>query len=247
MVHPSPHRKACIVGAGPYGVSIAAYLRFVDIDFRIFGSSMRRWLSQMPKQMLLKSESSCASSLYEPTGVHTLSRDIAATKAYQCQILVHRFRASSLVKYALSFQQTLVPEVEDVIVTSVSKLGDGFELRLSSGEILDAAKVIVATGLDHMAYMPEQIARLPAELRSHTADYYDLSGFKSKERNSRRRWAICARGGSYTSRGGSFGPSFSEGTTGYLESDPTNGPSILVPALAKTSDAIWRWAWALGL
>ena len=180
MVRATPHPMVCILGAGPYGVSIAAYLRFVGINFRIFGSPMRRWLSQMPKQMLLKSESSCASSLYEPTGVHTLAR-YCSDKGIPVPDLGTPVSRELFVNYALSFQQTLVPEVEDVIVNSVTKLGEGFELRLSSGETLGAAKVIVATGLDHMAYIPEQIARLPAELRSHSADYYDLNGFKSKD------------------------------------------------------------------
>ena len=62
-----------IIGAGPSGVTIAAYLKYFGIDFRIFGSPMHRWLSQMPKQMFLKSEG-CASSLADPTGENTLAR-----------------------------------------------------------------------------------------------------------------------------------------------------------------------------
>ena len=69
----TPHPIVCIVGAGPYGVSIAAYIRYVGIDFCIFGFPMRRWLYLVPEHMLLKSES-CASSLYDPVGLHTLAR-----------------------------------------------------------------------------------------------------------------------------------------------------------------------------
>ena len=169
----------CIVGAGPYGVSIAAYLQFVGINFRIFGSPMRRWLSQMPKQMLLKSESSCASSLYDPTGLHTLERYCTEENVPFPEYGIPVSR-ESFVQYALSFQHKLVPEVEDVTVTAVGKMDAGFELRLSSGETLNAAKVIIATGLDHMAFIPEPLARLPAELRSHSADHFDLSRFKGK-------------------------------------------------------------------
>jgi cation diffusion facilitator CzcD-associated flavoprotein CzcO len=46
---------------------------------------------------------------------------------------------------------------------------------------LEASKVIIATGLDYMAYVPGEIARLPADLRSHSADHFDFSGFKDKE------------------------------------------------------------------
>jgi cation diffusion facilitator CzcD-associated flavoprotein CzcO len=55
-----------IIGAGPYGVSLAAHLRSAGIDFRIFGRPMYRWQCQMPKGMLLKSEG-CASSLSDPS------------------------------------------------------------------------------------------------------------------------------------------------------------------------------------
>ena len=141
---------------------------------------MRRWLCQMPERMLLKSESSCASSLYEPTGLHTLARyckdESIPYSEYGTPVSREIF-----ARYAVSFQRTLVPEVEDVTVTSVSRLREGFELRLNSGETLDAGKVIVATGLDYMAYIPEEVARLPAELRSHTVDHYDLSSFKTKD------------------------------------------------------------------
>ena len=170
----------CIVGAGPYGVSIAAYLRFVGVNFRIFGRPMHSWLSQMPEKMLLKSESSCASSLYEPTGVHTLAQ-YCKDGGIPYSDFGPPVSRELFAKYALSFQQRLVPEVEDVTVASVSKVRAEFELQLSTGEKLQSANVIVATGLGHMAYIPEQIASLPADLRSHTADHYDLRSFKGKD------------------------------------------------------------------
>lgn len=173
------HPTVCIVGAGPFGVSVAACLQFVGIDFRIFGHPMRRWLSQMPERMFLKSES-CASSLYDPMGVRTLERycgdQSIAYPEYGAPVSREVF-----AQYAISFQRRVVPQLEDVEVTTVSKLRAGFELRLSSGETLEADKVIVATGMDYMAYIPEQLALLPTQLRSHSADYRDLSGFKGKE------------------------------------------------------------------
>ena len=32
-----------VIGAGPFGVSTAAYLRSRGVEFRIFGSPMHRW------------------------------------------------------------------------------------------------------------------------------------------------------------------------------------------------------------
>jgi|GEM_PF-5613356 len=145
--------------AGPYGLAIAAHLQFVGIDFRIFGSPMRRWLSQMPKSMLLKSEG-CASSLPDPAGRHNLAQ-YCREEGLPYSEYGARVSRGVLARYAVSFQQKLVPHVEDVLVIAVSKLRDGFELSLSSGEKLHSANVIVATGMDYMAHSPEELGRLP--------------------------------------------------------------------------------------
>src|SRR5438477_2880891 len=45
-----------IVGAGPFGLAVAAYLRACGVPFRIFGTPLHRWRAQMPIGMFLKSE-----------------------------------------------------------------------------------------------------------------------------------------------------------------------------------------------
>src|ERR1700686_2792024 len=62
-----------IVGAGPYGLSLAAHLGQKGISFRIFGRPMDSWISHMPKGMMLKSDG-FASNLSDPIGDYTLGR-----------------------------------------------------------------------------------------------------------------------------------------------------------------------------
>jgi cation diffusion facilitator CzcD-associated flavoprotein CzcO len=50
-----------IIGAGPYGLSIAAHLAGLGVDFRIFGSVMHTWQTSMPEGMVLKSEGNASS------------------------------------------------------------------------------------------------------------------------------------------------------------------------------------------
>jgi thioredoxin reductase len=169
----------CIIGAGPYGLAIAAHLRFVGQDFRIFGSPMRRWLSQMPQAMLLKSEG-CASSLPDPAGHYSFARYCREDGLQYNEYGVPNSR-ELFVKYAQCYQEKLVPDVEDVLVSAVNKPGEGFELRLTSGETLQSAKVIVATGLDYMTNMPQQLQALPTERCSHAADHHDLRIFSGKD------------------------------------------------------------------
>lgn len=168
-----------IIGAGPYGISTAAYLQFFGFSPRIFGTPMRRWLSQMPKSMLLKSEA-CASNLPDPQGHYTLARycQEKGIPHFDYKVPLSREHFSG---YALWFQQALVPQVEDVLVTAVVKDPSGFEIRLENGKTLRSANLIIATGLDQMAYRPIELSGLPRELCSHSADHYDLSKLKGKE------------------------------------------------------------------
>jgi cation diffusion facilitator CzcD-associated flavoprotein CzcO len=43
-----------IIGAGPYGLSLAAHLRSRGREPRVFGDPMKLWRTQMPKGMRLK-------------------------------------------------------------------------------------------------------------------------------------------------------------------------------------------------
>jgi cation diffusion facilitator CzcD-associated flavoprotein CzcO len=171
-------RTVAIIGAGPYGVSIAAHLQSAGIDFRIFGRPMHSWC-QMPKGMFLKSEG-CASNLSDPTARYTLARYCAERGLPYGQ----RGAPVSLevfTRYALSFQRALAPTVEEVMVDGVVASGDGFEVRLADGATVSAGKVIVATGLEHAARIPPVFAGLPSELLSHSADHHDLRRLKGRD------------------------------------------------------------------
>jgi FAD-dependent urate hydroxylase len=165
-----------VIGAGPYGLSIASHLRHDGVGFRIFGTPMHRWQAHMPKGMFLKSEG-CASNLFEPAGGFTLGHYCAEERLpyapYRAPVSLDVF-----TQYGLSFQRRFVPTVENVMVTALDKSSDAFELRLASGETLSARKVVVATGLSHSAYIPAELAQLPRELLSHSSGHHDLSGFK---------------------------------------------------------------------
>src|SRR6516165_1462268 len=45
-----------IVGAGPYGLSLAAHLQALGVEYRVFGRPMDTWRHHMPEGMLLKSD-----------------------------------------------------------------------------------------------------------------------------------------------------------------------------------------------
>jgi cation diffusion facilitator CzcD-associated flavoprotein CzcO len=168
-----------IIGAGPYGVSIAAHLQSAGFDFRIFGRPMHRWQYQMPEGMFLKS-AGCASNLADPAGRYMLAQ-FCAENGLPYGEWGKPVSRKIFARYALSFQRNLVPNVEEVMVTGIRAVREGFELGLTSGATVSASKVIVATGLEHAAYTPPLLTPLPSELLSHTADHHDLSRFKGKD------------------------------------------------------------------
>src|SRR5579862_7715964 len=138
MEHVSSPTTA-IVGAGPYGISIAAHLRSAGVGFRIFGQPMNRWRNQMPKGMYLKSDGS-ASNLSDAEGRFTLERYCTE----QGLAYGHRGKPVSLhtfTQYALDFQQKAVPRVEQRMVAAVEKAAGGFHLWLEDGELLEAQNV----------------------------------------------------------------------------------------------------------
>jgi len=173
------HSQVAVIGAGPYGVSIATHLQMAGMDFRIFGRPMHRWQFQMPRGMFLKSEG-CASSLPDPSGRHTLRRYCVEKQLPYGEWGIP-VSLDVFTQYALSFQRDLVPNVEDVMVTAVDPCNDGFELRLANGTIASAGKVVVATGLEYAAHIPSELAGLPSELLSHSSDHYHLSKFKGQD------------------------------------------------------------------
>lgn len=168
-----------IVGAGPYGLSIAAHLRARGADFRVFGTPLSTWRSAMPQGMLLKSDG-FASNLSAPAPGSSLA-DYCRDRGLPYHPTDIPVPLQTFVDYGLDFQRRFVPDVEERVVTSVARNGRGFRLRLDDGEEFDARRVIVAAGLTHFAVMPEGFAGLPADRVSHSSAHHDLARFADRD------------------------------------------------------------------
>ncbi len=159
-----------IIGAGPYGLSLAAHLRHRGAEFRIFGSPMYAWRRQMPAGMYLKSEG-FASNISDPQRQYTLAR-YCAEQGIDAKAPIS---LETFVAYGMWFKQHLVDDVEETEVSEVRRSGDAFTVRLSNGESLRARRVVVATGLGFYSYVPSMLAALPQELVSHSSQHSDVS------------------------------------------------------------------------
>jgi cation diffusion facilitator CzcD-associated flavoprotein CzcO len=167
-----------IVGAGPYGLSIAAHLRSRGLPFRIFGRPMDSWRDHMPKGMMLKSDG-FASNIYDPECAFTLEKF-----CMQRGIAYHHteipVRLDTFASYGQAFRERLVANLEEKNVVSIARLPEGFLLALDTGEEVRARRVIVAVGITHFKCIPETFAYLAPEFVSHSYQHHDLEPFRGR-------------------------------------------------------------------
>jgi thioredoxin reductase len=170
--------ETAIIGAGPYGLSIAAHFRSRGIPFRIFGRPMDSWLAHMPKGMMLKSDG-FASNIYDPDSKFTL-KQFCAERGIEYADMGVPVRLATFGEYGLAFRDRMVPELEDKVVTGIERAADGFQLRLDDGEEVKARRVVLAVGITHFEHVPGNLANLPAQLLSHSYRHHDLTEFKGR-------------------------------------------------------------------
>ncbi len=171
--------NTAIIGAGPYGLSIAAHFRSRGVPFRIFGRPMDSWRSHMPKGMLLKSDG-FASNISDPDDRFTLGK-FCAEEGIEYSDTGIPVRLDTFTRYGLAFKERMVPELENKQVVSVECSPEGYLLQLEDGEKLSARSVVLAVGITHFDYVPENLAHLPAEFLSHSGWHHDVEQFRGRE------------------------------------------------------------------
>ena len=169
-----------IIGAGPYGLSIAAHLRAKGHPYRIYGRPMESWRKFMPEGMILKSEP-FASNLWDPDRRYT----------FECYCRAHCIPYEPVgkpvaldlfLKYADWFRQSTREEPADATISRIRrKASGGFGLEFSNGDRLDSRRVVLATG--HIAYrvLPSEIAAIPAPAVAHSAQMEPVAHYADRD------------------------------------------------------------------
>ncbi len=168
-----------IVGAGPYGLSLAAHLKVAGVSFRIFGKPMSTWRDHMPKGMCLKSEG-FASNLSAPDKESTLEAWCAANrKEYSPQKTP--VALEDFVAYADWFTKTYVPTLERLNVINILRGDKGYTLTLETGAVVHAKRVVMAVGITWFKSLPDELKHLPASHVSHSFDHKAGDRFRGKD------------------------------------------------------------------
>ncbi|MEU9152787.1 FAD-dependent oxidoreductase [Streptomyces sp. NPDC048417] len=175
-----------VIGAGPYGLSVAAHLRAAGAPVRVFGDVMGSWRHAMATGMFLKSTPAATDlSAPEPGGRLADFRrehgepELTELTPIPCDVFV---------RYGQWFQKRYVGEVESARVMAVERPGSGaaFVVRADDGQEVAASAVVVATGLNGLAHVPDELRHLapegpgPRAPVSHTSHHTDLSAYAGR-------------------------------------------------------------------
>jgi len=179
-----------IVGAGPFGLALAAQAQHERIEHLVVGKSMEFWRANMPKGMFLRS--ACDWHL-DPQNVHTLEAYLQTQNKRPAD--VEPLSLEFYLTYAEWFQQQKNIQPYQVYVQRLDS-DDHFVATTFDGEVIDAHRVVLAPGFRHFAYIPEDLKRkLPTGCYQHTAEFVDFSAARDKRyliiggRQSAFEWA----------------------------------------------------------
>jgi hypothetical protein len=173
-----PPRESChvaVIGAGPYGLAVAAHLKAAGIETRVFGEALGFWRRHMPSRMRIRSPWR-ATHIADPDRELTLdayARRVGLTPAEQMPI-------GDFIRYGLWFQSCAVPDVDVRRVERIEAAPNGFRLVLADRSAVAARRVVVALGLANQSYRPAEFERLPSELVSHSADHVEFDVFRGR-------------------------------------------------------------------
>jgi cation diffusion facilitator CzcD-associated flavoprotein CzcO len=162
-----------IIGAGPYGLSIAAHFRATGIESLVIGQPMASWRNNMPSGMMLKSEP-FASNLSDPQRLYTLER-FSSAHGLAYRPMGDPLPIADFLDYTRWFQQQTRIDVADATLIDLRRAANGFELILADGDVICARRVILATGYLPFKQIPPVLNGLPRELISHSSEHRDLA------------------------------------------------------------------------
>jgi cation diffusion facilitator CzcD-associated flavoprotein CzcO len=162
-----------IIGAGPFGLAMAAYAQQLGLDYRMVGKPMEFWQVNMPEQMYLRS--ACDWHL-DPLNVDTIERFLQTQGLTPAEVepLSRQIYLSYLQWFQAQKQLAPIPQY----IRQLDQINDGtgsFLATLEDGQTITAKRVILAVGFKYFKNEPQALnERLPAGRYTHTCDLVDF-------------------------------------------------------------------------
>lgn len=180
-----------IIGAGPFGLALAAQATHDRIEHVIVGKAMEFWRANMPNGMFLRS--ACDWHL-DPLGVHTI--DAYLQSQGKTAPDVEPLSLAFYLSYVDWFQEQKNIQPIAAYVQRLDCTNEHFVATTRNGNIIQARRVVLAPGFRHFANIPAELQpKLPAGSFRHTVEFVDFSEAANKRyliiggRQSAFEWA----------------------------------------------------------
>lgn len=190
---PNYQTDLLIIGAGPFGLAIAAQAAHLGIEHLVVGKPMDFWRKNMPQGMYLRSSWDWH---LDPVDVHTIEKFLESRGQSTAEI--EPLSLDFYLSYTEWFQTQKGIVVSPWTVQRLDRSAeDGiFRATTSEGHTIEARNVALAPGFRYFPNIPAELkTRLPAGRYEHTCEFVDFSAAANKRylivggRQSAFEWA----------------------------------------------------------
>jgi FAD-dependent urate hydroxylase len=154
-----------VVGAGPYGLAVAAHARECGIDSIVVGHTLSFWTEHMPDGMFLRSGLDWH---FDASGVHTLEAFVVERGLLRTEL--DPIPIGVFLDYATWFLEQKQVVVREQLVSALERRDALFVAILEDGTQIGADRVVAAPGNRYFAQLPDWAAELPDGVGSHTCE-----------------------------------------------------------------------------
>jgi cation diffusion facilitator CzcD-associated flavoprotein CzcO len=179
-----------VVGAGPYGLAVAAHARARGIDTRIVGKPVGFWTDHMPTGMYLRSGTDWH---LDAAGMHTFEAFVEDSGLAPSEL--DPIPIDVFLEYAGWFQTQKHLAVDEKVVALLERQEAQLVATFDDGSRIAAEHVVAAPGCGYFAHLPEWATGLPAGVGLHTSEVVRFDEFDGRRvlivggRQSAYEWA----------------------------------------------------------
>jgi FAD-dependent urate hydroxylase len=169
-----------VVGAGPFGLSVAAHLARLRV--RAFGEPMQTWRTRMPPDMRLRFDwdETSLSAPGDRGSIGVWARAVGEPRKEPIPL-------PKFLRYADWFRETFVREVDPSDVAHVDRSAAMFRVTTAAGGEADARCVVVAVGVTPFPYAPPPFDGAMGDGIGYAIDRQDYSAYRGGRGGRRGR------------------------------------------------------------
>jgi thioredoxin reductase len=163
-----------VVGAGPYGLAVAAHAQERGIDTLVVGNPLDFWIDRMPSGMYLRSG---VDWHLDASNTHTFEAFVEDRGLRRADL--DPIPISIFIDYATWFETQKKLTIRHQFVSALERHDAQFVAVLEDGSEIGAERVVAAPGCGYFAQVPDWATGLPASVASHSSElvrFDDVAG-----------------------------------------------------------------------